>query len=63
MKLGAIDFLTKPITPDALRRVVAEVIERHAAPPAAARPAESRPEAARIAPSKSRLIWPGPSEP
>ncbi len=29
MKLGAIDFLTKPITPDALRRVVAEVIERH----------------------------------
>ncbi len=34
MKLGAIDFLTKPITPDALRRVVAEVIERHAAAPA-----------------------------
>ena len=31
MKLGAIDFLTKPITPEALRRVVAEVIARHAA--------------------------------
>jgi DNA-binding NtrC family response regulator len=31
MKLGAIDFLTKPITPEALRRVVAEVIGRHAA--------------------------------
>jgi len=30
MKLGAIDFLTKPITPDALRRVVADVIERQA---------------------------------
>ncbi len=30
MKLGAIDFLTKPITPEALRRVVAEVIERQA---------------------------------
>ena len=30
MKLGAIDFLTKPITPEALRRVVAEVIARHA---------------------------------
>jgi DNA-binding NtrC family response regulator len=43
MKLGAIDFLTKPITPEALRRVVADVIARHAAPPAAARPAESRP--------------------
>jgi len=35
MKLGAIDFLTKPTTPDALRGVVAEVIDRHAAVPAA----------------------------
>jgi len=43
MKLGAIDFLTKPVTPDALRRVVAEVIERHAAPPSAPRPAGSSP--------------------
>ena len=31
MKLGAIDFLSKPLTPDALRRVVAEVLDRHAA--------------------------------
>ncbi len=38
MKLGAIDFVTKPITPDALRRVVAEVIARQAAEPAAAQP-------------------------
>ena len=30
MKLGAIDFLTKPIRPEALRRAVADVIERHA---------------------------------
>jgi DNA-binding NtrC family response regulator len=30
MKLGAIDFLTKPITPEALRRAVAEVVEREA---------------------------------
>jgi DNA-binding NtrC family response regulator len=29
MKLGAIDFLAKPLTPEALRRVVAEVLERH----------------------------------
>jgi len=43
MKLGAIDFLTKPVTPEALRRVVAEVIDRHAAPPAAPQPAESGP--------------------
>ena len=28
MKLGAIDFLSKPITPDALRRAVAEVLAR-----------------------------------
>jgi DNA-binding response OmpR family regulator len=32
MKLGAIDFLSKPITPMELRRVVREVIERHARP-------------------------------
>jgi DNA-binding NtrC family response regulator len=38
MKLGAIDFLTKPITPEALRRVVAEVIERNALPGPAAPP-------------------------
>jgi DNA-binding response OmpR family regulator len=43
MKLGAIDFLTKPITPEALRRVVADVILRHApaafeSPPRAAHP-------------------------
>jgi len=32
MKLGAIDFLTKPLNPDPLRQVVAEVIRRHAEP-------------------------------
>jgi DNA-binding response OmpR family regulator len=30
LKLGAIDFLSKPLSPGALRRVVAEVILRHA---------------------------------
>jgi DNA-binding NtrC family response regulator len=35
MKLGAIDFLTKPTTPDALREVVAEVIDRHGPVPVA----------------------------
>jgi DNA-binding response OmpR family regulator len=29
MRLGAIDFISKPLTPDALRKVVAEVLERH----------------------------------
>jgi DNA-binding NtrC family response regulator len=33
MKLGAIDFLAKPLTPDALRCVVAEVIDRDSGPP------------------------------
>jgi DNA-binding response OmpR family regulator len=31
MKLGAIDFLTKPLNPEQLRRVVAEVIKRQSA--------------------------------
>jgi DNA-binding NtrC family response regulator len=44
MKLGAIDFLAKPTTPDALRRVVAEVIERYAVETAPAQPAETSPE-------------------
>jgi DNA-binding NtrC family response regulator len=44
MKLGAIDFLAKPMTPEALRRVVAEVLARDprhdlvTAPSAATRP-------------------------
>ncbi|HEV3166853.1 MAG TPA: response regulator [Isosphaeraceae bacterium] len=32
IKLGAIDFLSKPVTPEALRQIVAEVISRHAPP-------------------------------
>ncbi len=30
MKLGAIDFLAKPVTPEELRKLLNEVIERHA---------------------------------
>jgi len=37
MKLGAIDFLPKPVTPDQLRSLVNEVIERHALPPVSPR--------------------------
>ncbi len=32
MKLGAIDFLAKPVTPEQLRTLLNEVIERHAPP-------------------------------
>jgi len=32
MKLGAIDFLQKPLTPEALRQVVWDILARHAAP-------------------------------
>jgi DNA-binding response OmpR family regulator len=46
MKLGAIDFLTKPIRPDALRQVVAEVIERHGTPSLALRSADAIPKPA-----------------
>jgi DNA-binding response OmpR family regulator len=48
MKLGAIDFLAKPIKPDALRCVVAEVLHRHAAaspggePPGGSPPVQDR---------------------
>src|SRR5215472_18779074 len=30
MKLGAIDFLQKPLRPEELRRIVAEILKRHA---------------------------------
>jgi DNA-binding response OmpR family regulator len=43
MKLGAIDFLTKPLSPEHLRRVVAEVIRRHSE---SETQGESEPEAA-----------------
>jgi DNA-binding NtrC family response regulator len=33
MKLGAVDFLSKPVTPDALRKVVSNVLARTAAAP------------------------------
>jgi DNA-binding response OmpR family regulator len=35
MKLGAIDFLTKPIKPEVLRGVVGDVLRRHARPASA----------------------------
>ena len=38
MKLGAVDFLTKPVTPEVLRKVVAEVISRHRKPEPKAAP-------------------------
>jgi DNA-binding NtrC family response regulator len=44
MKLGAIDFLAKPTTPDALRRVVADVIARHAVPDLTAQAKEAAPK-------------------
>ncbi len=43
MKLGAIDFLTKPVTPDVLRRVVADVIDRHVSAPVLVSPPDSAP--------------------
>jgi DNA-binding response OmpR family regulator len=45
MKLGAVDFLTKPVTPEALRTAVAAVLDRHAEPEpdAAQAPASPRP--------------------
>jgi two-component system, OmpR family, response regulator len=39
MKLGAIDFLQKPLRPEDLRRIVADILKRHA--PQKGHPAES----------------------
>jgi len=38
MKLGAIDFLEKPLTPEALRAITLEVFGRHRATPSTTRP-------------------------
>jgi DNA-binding response OmpR family regulator len=45
MRLGAIDFVSKPLTPRELRRVVEEVLTRHAepGPQAPPEPPDSRP--------------------
>ena len=40
MKLGAIDFLQKPLTPEALRKIVTDLLERHAPEPAGQQPAK-----------------------
>lgn len=44
LKLGAIDFEEKPLSPEALRRVVAEVLARHAAPRPVPAPRMTEPE-------------------
>ncbi|SIN89535.1 Response regulator receiver domain-containing protein [Singulisphaera sp. GP187] len=49
MKLGAIDFQTKPLTPDRLRAVVADVIERQADRKRVAHPPTSVPEPVTVA--------------
>ena len=58
MKLGAVDFLSKPLTPEALRRVAAEVIRRHAPTepaPEAATPVVIGPAAVDLSPAKRAL--------
>jgi DNA-binding response OmpR family regulator len=45
MKLGAVDFIAKPVHPETLRRVIAEVLERHV-----------QPSPASLAPDKSRTV-------
>lgn len=55
MKLGAIDFLSKPLTPDALRRAVSEVFDREGPRPAAASSRSSGKPAPLISPFASHL--------
>jgi DNA-binding response OmpR family regulator len=49
MKLGAVDFLGKPVTPEALRNVVADVLRRHATP---------RPERVDAKPARAAAVDP-----
>ena len=46
MKLGAIDFVAKPLSPDTLRRVVADVLARHGLKAATKPPAPAAPPVA-----------------
>jgi DNA-binding response OmpR family regulator len=62
IKLGAIDFLSKPIKPEALRRVVGDVLRRRgepgsAAPVSQAQRARSSATAATLAPAAVDLVW------
>ena len=54
MKFGAIDFLSKPLRPEALRKVVGEVFRRHAHPASRREPAPRPPARRNRPPSWSR---------
>jgi len=54
MKLGAIDFLAKPLTPEELRRLVADVLERHSHDDSAQDPAAPVPRTS-TSPPRSML--------
>jgi DNA-binding response OmpR family regulator len=54
MRLGAIDFLSKPLAPEDLRRVVAEVLARHAPQAAVAQPEAPDRKAAQVRESLSK---------
>jgi DNA-binding response OmpR family regulator len=55
IKLGAIDFVSKPLTPNELRRVVEEVLARHAEPAPVREPKPSPPRTGHPA---TLTVWP-----
>jgi DNA-binding response OmpR family regulator len=62
VKLGAIDFLSKPVTPEALRSVVGDVLRRRREPRSAARAGQAQREqspaaAVALAPASVDLVW------
>ena len=62
IKLGAIDFLSKPIKPEALRSVVGDVLRRHGEPGAPGQVSQaargrSQATAATLAPAGVDLVW------
>ena len=54
LKLGAVGFLSKPVAPETLRRVVAEVLHRHAPPRPQAQPAAAVTAAGQFAENLTR---------
>jgi DNA-binding response OmpR family regulator len=64
IKLGAIDFLSKPIKPEALRSVVGDVLRRRGDEPRSAAPVSQAPREGRspatavtVAPTGVDLVW------
>jgi DNA-binding response OmpR family regulator len=58
MKLGAADFVRKPMTPETLRQAVAAALSKYDTPPAAARPAPPSPDSSVVEAPREQAVPP-----